>query len=72
MLDTDYLVVGTRASGMAFADCLITTAPEVDVVMIDRRHAPGGHWNDTYPFIRLHHPSAYYGVNSLSLGTDTI
>ena len=72
MLDTDYLVVGSGASGMAFADSLITTAPDVDVVMIDRRQAPGGHWNDTYPFIRLHQPSAYYGVNSLSLGTDTI
>jgi hypothetical protein len=33
-------------------------------VIVDRRHGPGGHWNDTYPFIRLHQPSAYYGVNS--------
>lgn len=72
VLATDYLIVGAGASGMAFADSLITTAPEADVVMIDRRHAPGGHWNDTYPFIRLHQPSAYYGVNSLPLGADTV
>jgi hypothetical protein len=33
---------------------------------------PRGHWNDTNPFIRLHQPSAYYGVNSMPLGADTI
>ena len=40
--------------------------------MVDRRHAPGGHWNDAYPFVRLHQPSAFYGVNSLPLGSETI
>ena len=40
--------------------------------MIDRRGAPGGHWADAYPFVRLHTPSAYYGVNSLALGEDRI
>jgi cation diffusion facilitator CzcD-associated flavoprotein CzcO len=38
-----------------------------DVIMVDRRHAPGGHWLEAYPFVRLHQPSAYYGVNSLPL-----
>lgn len=71
LLKTDYLVVGAGASGMAFADSLITSS-DADVVMVDRRHAPGGHWNDTYPFIRLHQPSAYYAVNSMPLGTDMI
>ncbi len=71
VLDTDYLVVGAGASGMAFADSLITSS-DAEVVIVDRRHGPGGHWNDTYPFIRLHQPSAYYGVNSMPLGTDTI
>jgi hypothetical protein len=42
------------------------------VVLADRRHAPGGHWNDAYPFVRLHQPSAFYGVNSLPLGHDRI
>ena len=36
--------------------------------IVDRRHAPGGHWNDAYPFVRLHQPSAYYGVSSRPLG----
>jgi hypothetical protein len=70
-IETDYLVVGCGAAGMAFTDALIS-ASRAQVVMIDRRHAPGGHWNDAYPFVRLHQPSAYYGVNSLPLGTETI
>jgi hypothetical protein len=71
-LETDYLVVGCGAAGMAFADSLVASSPLADVVMVDRRPAPGGHWNDAYPFVRLHQPAAYYGVNSLPLGQDTI
>src|SRR5436190_18183982 len=41
-------------------------------MVVDRRVAPGGHWLDAYPFVRLHTPSAYYGVNSLALGEDRI
>lgn len=70
-LETDYLVVGCGAAGMAFTDALIADS-DADVIMVDRRHAPGGHWHDAYPFVRLHQPSAYYGVNSLPLGNDTI
>ena len=70
-IETDYLVIGAGASGMAFTDALIAGA-DVDVVMVDRRHSPGGHWNDAYPFVRLHQPSATYGVNSRALGTETI
>jgi hypothetical protein len=66
-VETDYLVVGCGAAGMAFTDALIE-ASDAQVVMVDRRHAPGGHWNDAYPFVRLHQPSAYDGVNSLPLG----
>lgn len=71
MLETDYLVVGAGASGMAFVDSLITES-EADVVLVDRRHRPGGHWLDAYPFVRLHQPSAFYGVNSMRLGQDRI
>ena len=71
ILETDYLVVGCGASGMAFADALVSTS-DADIVMLDRRHAPGGHWNDAYPFVRLHQPSLMYGVNSTPLGTDAI
>ena len=70
-IETDYLVVGAGASGMAFVDALIVES-DVDVVLVDRRHAPGGHWLDAYPFVRLHQPSAFYGVNSMSLGQDRV
>ncbi len=56
---------------MAFADALVADS-DAKVLMVDRRHAPGGHWHDAYSFVRLHQPSAYYGVNSLSLGIETI
>src|SRR5690349_24907413 len=70
-IETDYLVVGAGASGMAFADSLLTEA-DVDLVLVDRRAAPGGHWRDAYPFVRLHTPSAYYGVSSTPLGQDRL
>lgn len=68
ILEADYLVKGAGAAGMAFVDSLLTDS-EATVVMVDRHHRPGGHWNDAYPFVRLHQPSASYGVNSLALGS---
>lgn len=70
-IETDYLVVGAGAAGMAFTDALLTHS-DADVVMVDRRHAPGGHWHDAYPFVRLHQPSATYGVDSRPLGNNAI
>ncbi|MEM7077842.1 MAG: FAD/NAD(P)-binding protein [Pseudomonadota bacterium] len=70
-LSTDYLIVGAGATGASFADTLLShTAHEM--VLVDRRHQPGGHWVDAYQFVQLHQPSAYYGVNSLPLGEDRI
>jgi NAD(P)-binding Rossmann-like domain len=68
-LDTDYLVVGAGAAGMAFTDALLAYS-DATVTIVDRRHAPGGHWLDAYPFVRLHQPSAFYGVDSVPLGQD--
>lgn len=70
-IETDYLVIGAGAMGMAFTDTLITESG-ARVVMIDRACQPGGHWTTAYPFVRLHQPSAYYGVNSRALGNNTI
>jgi hypothetical protein len=70
-MQTDYLVVGAGASGLAFTDTLVAET-DVEVTLIDRQPAPGGHWLHAYPFVRLHTPSAYYGVNSLPLGEDRI
>ena len=70
-IETDYLVVGAGAAGMAFVDSLIEER-DCDVLLVDRRDRPGGHWNDAYPFVRLHSPSTSYGVNSRVLGSNRI
>jgi hypothetical protein len=69
-IETDYLVIGAGAIGMAFVDTLLTDS-DAHIVMVDRHHRPGGHWNEAYPFVRLHQPAAYYGVNSRELGQGT-
>jgi hypothetical protein len=70
-MQTDYLIVGAGAMGMAFADTLLTET-DFHLTIVDRYHRPGGHWNLAYPFVRLHQPSAFYGVNSKALGSDLI
>ena len=67
-IETDYLVVGAGAMGMAFTDALIEYS-DVHVTLVDRRHATGGHWRDAYPFVQLHQASLFYGVASTVLGT---
>src|SRR3954449_5820510 len=69
--ETDYLVIGAGAMGMAFTDALIDHA-DVHVTLVDRRHASGGHWQDAYPFVRLHQASVFYGVASTVLGTGEV
>ena len=70
-LETDYLVVGAGAMGMAFTDALIDHA-DVHVTLVDRRHAAGGHWQDAYPFVQLHQASLFYGVASTVLGSGAL
>ena len=70
-LITDYLVIGSGAMGMAFSDVLLTET-DAKIIIVDKHHQPGGHWNDAYPFVRLHQPSAFYGVNSKKLGNNTV
>jgi hypothetical protein len=70
-IETDYLVIGAGAMGMAFTDALIDHA-DVHVTLVDRRHAAGGHWQDAYPFVQLHQASAFYGVASTVLGTGSV
>ena len=68
-IETDYLIIGSGASGMAFADTLVQES-DAHITIVDRHAKPGGHWNDAYPFVTLHQPSAFYGVNSMELGTN--
>ncbi|MEM7345614.1 MAG: NAD(P)/FAD-dependent oxidoreductase [Chloroflexota bacterium] len=70
-LEADYLVIGTGAVGMTFVDVMLDQS-DATFVMVDRHHLPGGHWNDAYSFVRLHQPSAFYGVASTDLGSNRI
>jgi hypothetical protein len=70
-METDYLVVGAGAMGMAFTDSVIDHA-DVHVTLVDRRHAAGGHWRDAYPFVQLHQASVFYGVASTVLGNGSL
>jgi hypothetical protein len=65
--ETDYLIIGAGAVGIGFADALVSESTAT-VTIVDDRNSPGGHWNDAYPFVRLHHPSHFYGVASRPLG----
>ena len=67
-LAADYLVVGAGAMGMAFVDEILTSDAAATVVLVDRYAGPGGHWRRSYPFVSLHQPAAFYGVNSETLG----
>ncbi|KAI9036074.1 uncharacterized protein KD926_002450 [Aspergillus affinis] len=70
-ITVDYLVIGAGAMGMAFTDTLLTDT-KATVAIVDRFAQPGGHWVVAYPFVRLHQPSNFYGVNSRKLGEETI
>ena len=67
-LEADYLVIGSGAVGMSFVDVLLEES-DATVIIVDNHHQPGGHWNDAYPFVRLHQPSHFYGVTSTPLGS---
>lgn len=68
--ETDYLIIGAGAMGLAFAD-VIFHKTNAKITIVDRRGKPGGHWVNAYPFVTLHQPAAFYGVNSLKLGNNT-
>lgn len=70
-LETDYLVIGCGAVGMAFVDTLLTET-DAQILIVDRYAKPGGHWNFAYPFVTLHQPSQYYGVSSKELSRGRI
>lgn len=70
--ETDYLIIGAGAVGLAFADTLLDEDPDCHITIVDRHARPGGHWNDAYSFVTLHQPSATYGVNSMELCSNKV
>lgn len=71
ILETDYLIVGSGAVGMAFADVLLAET-DAKIIIVDKYAKPGGHWNVAYPFVNLHQPSQFYGVSSRELSNGRI
>ncbi|MEU1474077.1 FAD-dependent oxidoreductase [Streptomyces sp. NPDC005760] len=70
-ITVDYLIIGAGATGMAFADVLVTESNHT-MAIVDRNQAPGGHWTMSYPFVRLHGPSRVYGVHSRAMPSDSV
>ncbi|WP_209348732.1 hypothetical protein [Pontixanthobacter sp. CEM42] len=70
--ETDYLVIGAGAVGLAFVDTMLDEDPDCHITIVDMHDKPGGHWNDAYSFVALHQPSAFYGVNSMGFGNDVV
>lgn len=70
-LHADYLIVGAGASGMAFADTVVEESSRT-IIIVDKEHKPGGHWNHAYSFVTLHQPSSFYGVSSKELSRGAI
>lgn len=70
--ETDYLIIGAGAVGLAFADTLLDENPDCHITFVDKHAKPGGHWNDAYSFVALHQPSAFYGVNSMEFPSEQI
>ena len=70
-IEADYVVVGAGAAGMAFTDTLLHHGSST-VAIIDAGAGPGGHWNYSYPFVKLHLPSHHYGVESRVLGNSSL
>jgi len=68
ILKTDYFVVGSGATGLAFVGTLLIENKHCQIILVDRYNAPGVHWTLAYSFVRLHQPASSYGVNSKRLG----
>ena len=69
-LSADYLIVGSGAMGMAFADVLVEES-NASLIIIDKTMVRA-HWNFAYPFVALHQPAAFYGVSSRELSNGKI
>ncbi len=71
--DCDLCIVGAGICGLNFLFSASQYMSKEDkVILVDRNLTPGGMWNETYPFVRLHQPHQMFTVGnfSWSLGKD--
>ena len=69
-IKADYIIIGCGASGLNFVDVMLSETSNLTFVYVEKRALPGGHWVDSYDFIRLHMRSSLYGVPSTKLLED--
>src|SRR3954451_16958316 len=62
----DVIVLG---AGIAGLNALVVASQYVGrkgrVLLVDRRSGPGGMWNTTYDYVRLHQPHAFFTVGDI-------
>jgi len=68
--ETNYLIVGAGAMGMAFLEEMILNSDTKECIIIDKRSGVGGHWRDSYDFVTLQCNAPVYGLNSSSLAPE--
>lgn len=62
----DVVVVGAGIAGLnALAVASGYVGHEGRVLLVDRRPGPGGMWNDTYDYVRLHQPHPYFTAGDI-------
>lgn len=65
-LDCELCVLGAGIAGLnALHSASTFLRPQDRVVLVDRHGGPGGMWNDTYPFVRLHQPHPMFTVGNI-------
>ena len=66
LLDCELCVVGAGIGGLnALHSATCYLKPSDRVVLVDRRAAPGGMWQDTYNHVRLHQPHRLFTVGNI-------
>ncbi|WP_415394886.1 FAD-dependent oxidoreductase [Rhodococcus globerulus] len=62
----DVCIVGAGIAGLnAAAVASQYLSRDHKIILIDRRHRPGGMWSDTYPYIRLHQPHPLFTAGNI-------
>jgi hypothetical protein len=62
----DVVVLGAGVAGLnALAVASEHVGHEGRVLLVDRRPGPGGMWNDTYDYVRLHQPHASFTAGDI-------
>jgi hypothetical protein len=67
----DLCIVGAGIAGLnALAVASEYLAPEGSILLVDRRHRPGGMWVDTYDYVRLHQPHPLFTAGNVRWTLD--